>query len=95
MRKSEFITKLNSRLHNLTPNDVEKIVNIFFKKLTESLLENKRVEIRGFGSFRIKNNNARKTRNPKTGEPINVDATKSVHFKMGKILNKKIDLKNE
>ena len=91
MKKSEFITKLNSQLKNLTQKDVEKIVNIFFEKISKSLIESKRIEIRGFGSFRLKKSNARKARNPKTGESINVEEKRSVHFKMGKILSKKIN----
>tara|TARA_Y100000590_G_scaffold81490_1_gene90561 strand:+ start:4341 stop:4628 length:288 start_codon:yes stop_codon:yes gene_type:complete len=95
MKKSEFITKLNSQLKNLTQKDVEKIVNIFFEKISKSLIENKRIEIRGFGSFRLKKSNARKARNPKTGESIYVNEKKGIHFKMGKTLTKIINNKNE
>ena len=95
MKKSELILKLSSKFPSFKINDIEKIVNIFFSKITKSLSENKRIEIRGFGSFRIKENKARVARNPKTGESINVSAKKSVHFRMGKILNKRIKSQNE
>ena len=95
MKKSELILKLSSKFPSFKINDIEKIVNIFFSKITKSLSENKRIEIRGFGSFRIKENKARVARNPKTGESINVSAKKSVHFRMGKILNKRINKKDE
>ena len=95
MKKSELVIKLNTKLQNFKPSDTEKIINIFFDKISKSLVENKRIEIRGFGSFRTKINKARKARNPKTGETIDVNEKKSAHFKMGKILNKRINLMNE
>ena len=95
MKKSELILKLNAKLQNFKTTDVEKIINIFFDKITKSLIENKRIEIRGFGSFRTKTNKARTARNPKTGESIEVNEKKSAHFKMGKILNKRINIMNE
>ena len=95
MLKSELITKLNSKFPNLKTKEVEKIVNIFFESISNSLSENKRIEIRGFGSFRIKKNKARKARNPKTGESIYVGEKSSVYFKMGKILNQRINQKND
>ena len=91
MKKSELIAELNSKYPDLKPTDIEKIINVFFEKISKSLNENKRIEIRGFGSFKIKNNKARKARNPKTGETINVQEKRSIHFKMGKILSKKIN----
>lgn len=91
MKKSELVIELNKKYPNLKSSDVEKIINVFFEKISKSLHENKRIEIRGFGSFKIKTNKARKARNPKTGESINVEEKRSVHFKMGKILSKKIN----
>ena len=91
MKKSELIVKLNNKYPDLKPTDIEKIINVFFEKISKSLNENKRIEIRGFGSFKIKNNKARKARNPKTGEIIDVQEKRSIHFKMGKILSKKIN----
>ena len=91
MKKSNLITKLNAKYHTLKPTDVEKIINIFFDKITKSLNIDKKIEIRGFGTFKIKTNKSRQARNPKTGSIINVLEKKSVHFKTGKILNKKIN----
>ena len=95
MRKSELITKLTNKFPRLKPKEVEKIVSIFFESISKSLLENKRIEIRGFGSFRIKTNKARKARNPKTGEVIDVSEKNSVYFKMGKILSQRINQKKD
>ena len=91
MKKSNLITKLNAKNPTLKPTDVEKIINIFFDKITNSLNIDKKIEIRGFGTFKIKTNKSRQARNPKTGSIINVLEKKSVHFKTGKILNKKIN----
>ena len=103
MKKSNLITKLNAKYPTLKPTDIEKIINIFFDKITKSLnidpnlwidisdFIDKKIEIRGFGTFKIKTNKSRQARNPKTGSIINVLEKKSVHFKTGKILNKKIN----
>ena len=91
MKKSNLITKLNAKYTTLKPSDIEKIINIFFDKITKSLNIDKKIEIRGFGTFKIKTNKSRQARNPKTGSIINVLEKKSVHFKTGKILNKKIN----
>lgn len=91
MKKSDLIIKLNKKYQSLKSEDTEKIVNIFFETISKSLSENKRIEIRGFGTFKIKTNKARKARNPKTGDVIDVLETKTVHFKTGKILHKRVN----
>ena len=91
MKKSNLINKLDNKYSSLKTTDVEKIINIFFDKISKSLSNNKKIEIRGFGTFKIKNNKTRQARNPKTGSIINVNEKKSVHFKTGKILHKKIN----
>ncbi|MBI28524.1 MAG: integration host factor subunit beta [Pelagibacteraceae bacterium] len=95
MKKSNLINNLGNKFNNLKQSDVEKIVNIFFDKISKSLAENKRIEIRGFGSFKVKFNKARSARNPKTGENIQVNEKKSVHFKMGKLLKQRINQKDD
>ena len=94
MKKSELILRLNNKYPSLKPSDIEKIVGIFFETISKSLSENKKIEIRGFGTFKIKTNQARKARNPKTGEVISVLEKKSIHFKTGKILHKRINAKD-
>tara|TARA_B110000014_G_scaffold261726_1_gene254031 strand:- start:436 stop:723 length:288 start_codon:yes stop_codon:yes gene_type:complete len=91
MKKSNLINKLDNKYSSLKTTDIEKIINIFFDKISKSLSNNKKIEIRGFGTFKIKNNKTRQARNPKTGTVINVKEKKSVHFKTGKILHKKIN----
>ena len=91
MLKSEIITKLNKKLKNLSSNDTEKIINLFFDKISSSLNQNNNVEIRGFGSLKKKINKAKFVRNPKTNEKIFKKETYKIHFKIGKILHKKIN----
>ena len=94
MLKSEIITKLNQKYKSLSPSDTEKIINLFFNKITNSLYQNKNIEIRGFGSFKKRINKAKYVRNPKTNERIFKKETHKIHFKISKILHKKINSPN-
>ncbi len=64
----------------------EELVNDFLKLVEESLLKGKDVQFVGWGSFSTKKKDARKGRNPKTGETINIPAKKVLKFKVGKKL---------
>ena len=94
MLKSEIIVKLNKKLKNLSLNDTEKIINLFFDKISNSLNQNKNIEIRGFGSIKKKINKAKFVRNPKTNDKIFKKETRKLHFKISKILHKKINSSN-
>ncbi|MBF0337351.1 MAG: HU family DNA-binding protein [Nitrospirae bacterium] len=69
----------------------KETIEIFTDLAKKALTENNKFTIRGFGSFVIKDHKPRKARNPRTGEPINVPARKSVGFKMGKDLEELVD----
>ena len=62
----------------------EKAVDAFFNAMETGLLENKRVELRGFGSFHVKQHNGYLGRNPKSGETVSVSPKLAPHFKAGK-----------
>ena len=94
MLKSEIVTKLNQKYKSLSPSDTEKIINLFFNKISNSLYQNQNIEIRGFGSFKKKINKAKFVRNPKTNEKLFKKETNKVHFKISKILHKKINSSN-
>ena len=94
MLKSEIIIKLNKKLKNLSLNDTEKKINLFFDKISNSLNQNKNIEIRGFGSIKKKINKAKFVRNPKTNDKIFKKETRKLHFKISKILHKKINSSN-
>jgi integration host factor subunit beta len=67
------------------------VVNTVFSSITESLAEGKKVELRGFGSFRIRQRNARIGRNPKSGQKVEVPSKKVPFFKAGKELRQLVD----
>ena len=91
MLKSKIINKLNQKFNSLSPSDIEKIINLFFNKIANSLYEKKNIEIRGFGSFKNKINKAKLVRNPKTNEKIYKEQTNKIHFKIGKKLHQRIN----
>jgi len=91
MLKSELIIDLQKKYPSLNLIDIELVLNIFFKKIVKSLNENNNVEIRGFGTLSKKINKAKYVRNPKTNEKIFKKQNFKIHFKIGKILHKKIN----
>jgi len=70
----------------MTKKDVEKVVNAFFDTVEGVLKEDDKVQLIGFGTFEVRARQARKGRNPQTGEEINIPATKVPAFKAGKAL---------
>ena len=94
MLKSELILKIHSKYSSLSINDVEKIIDLFLKKIIKGLLNNQNIEIRGFGTFSKKINKEKFVRNPRTNEKIFKKESNKIHFKIGKILHKKINSNN-
>ncbi len=95
MLKSQILEKLHTKHNNLTSEDVEQLFNIFLKKLSVSLKNGQNIEIRGFGTISRKINKAKEVRNPKTNEKIFKNQSYKLHFKIGKILHKKINSVDE
>jgi integration host factor subunit beta len=91
MLKSDLILSINKDYISLSHNDIELITDFFFKKIVESLKEDKNLEIRGFGTFSKKINKEKYVRNPKTNEKIFKKQNFKVHFKIGKILHQRIN----
>lgn len=90
MNKSELIEKLAERT-GLNAMQAEEIVNLIYKKMRDTLVNGGRIEIRGFGSFVVKEYEAYQGRNPKTGQKIDVPPKKLPFFKVGKELKERID----
>ncbi len=86
MKRSELIEKLTEKIEYLTKKQVETIVDMVFERMSETLQKGEKIELRGFGKFKVKVRNARIARNPKTGEKVEVPPQKSIHFKMSKAL---------
>lgn len=90
MNKSGLIEIL-SKEAKLTKKQAEEIIDIIFNAMTQSLISGKRVEIRGFGSFVMRDYPSYIGRNPKTGEVIKVPPKKLPFFKVGKDLKERVD----
>ncbi|HKJ05142.1 MAG TPA: HU family DNA-binding protein [Geopsychrobacteraceae bacterium] len=90
MNKSELVEALSLK-KNLTYKKSEQIVNLVFDSMAEALINEDRIEIRGFGSFMVKDYKAYMGRNPKTGEVIEVKPKKLPFFKVGKELRERVD----
>lgn len=84
MTKSEMIEKMASENTNLTKKQVEFIVNGVFNMIKSALADGDKVEIRGFGSFKVRQKNAKVGRNPKSGDKVEVPEKKVPYFKPGK-----------
>ena len=91
MNKSQLIEAL-AKSDNLPLKKAEEIVNTVFGNMEKALIDGKRIEIRGFGSFKVKHYDGYQGRNPKTGEIINVTAKKLPFFKVGKELKERVDI---
>ncbi len=90
MTKAELVEKVANQI-NLTKKQTEVVLNTVFSSITDSLAEGKKVELRGFGSFRIRQRNARVGRNPKSGQKVDVPSKKVPFFKAGKELRELVD----
>ncbi len=90
MTKAELVEKVAGQI-NLTKKQTEVVVNTVFQSITESLAQGKKVELRGFGSFRVRSRNARIGRNPKSGDRVEVPAKRVPFFKAGKELRELVD----
>jgi integration host factor subunit beta len=91
MTKSVLIEKIAEKMEGLSKKQVEVIVETVFESIKEALAKGGKVEIRGFGNFRLRNRNARKARNPKTGESVSVPPKKVPFFKVGKELREMVN----
>lgn len=85
MTKAELVEEV-ARSTQLTKKHAEIIVNTVFDCIVESLKTGQKIELRGFGSFRIRNRGSRVGRNPKTGDKVQVPPKRIPYFKPGKEL---------
>ena len=90
MTKADLINEV-VKTSNLTKKETELIVNTIFDNIADALGKGEKVELRGFGSFRIRHRNARKGRNPKTGTGVSVPEKRIPFFKVGKRLRELVN----
>ncbi len=91
MTRSELIEKISEKSEGLTLKQTEIVIDTVFDSIKEALQKGEKVEIRGFGNFRLKERGPRKARNPKTGESVDVPGKKAIRFKVGKALREALN----
>jgi len=92
MIKADLINKISKEM-NISKQEAETGVNLFFQTIKEAILRGEEIELRGFGSFRFRQRGSRSGRNPRTGEPVHVPPKKVLYFKPSKILKNLINNK--
>jgi integration host factor subunit beta len=95
MIKSELAQKLAEQNPHLYQRDIEKVVNAILDTIGDALAQGGRAEIRGFGSFAVKNRGARTGRNPRTGEAVQVSEKFVPVFKTGKEMRQRLNLASQ
>src|SRR3712207_9202579 len=85
----------SSRVSDLTKKHSEVIVDTVFKSIIDALHRGEKIELRGFGSFRLRRREPRKGRNPKTGDKVDVPPKRVPYFKPGKELKDLINQADE
>ena len=90
MTKAELVEEV-SRVSELTKKHSEVIVDTVFKSIVTALHRGEKIELRGFGSFRLRQREPRKGRNPKTGESVSLKGKYVPHFKPGKELREQVN----
>lgn len=91
LTKSELIERISARQTQLSPRDVELAVKTIIEEMADALADNRRIEVRGFGSFSLHFRNPRTGRNPKTGESVELQGKYVPHFKPGKELRERVN----
>jgi integration host factor subunit beta len=95
MIKSELIERIADQNPHLYQRDVEKIGNTILDTITTALARGDRVELRGFGMFRVKRRNARTGRNPRDGSEVPVSEKVVPTFKTSRDMHRRLNLSEE
>jgi len=90
MIKADLINQI-AREMNISKQEAEAGVNLFFQMIKDALQRGEEIELRGFGSFRFRQRQERSGRNPRTGEPVKVPPKKVLYFKPSKLLKSMIN----
>jgi integration host factor beta subunit len=93
MTKNDLIKKLQEELKSYSLQDVTYAVNIIFDSMIDAIKHGERIELRGFGSFVVRERKPRMGRNPKSGAAVKLEERKVPFFKTGKELRLMVDNK--
>jgi integration host factor subunit beta len=91
MIRSELLQALAKEHDGLRAEEIERAVDVFFEEIAASLTDGGRVELRGFGAFSTRHRDARKGRNPRTGETVDVPEKRVPYFKPGKDMRARLN----
>ena len=91
MIKSELVQQVSEQFPHLFQRDVENIVNAIFDEISNALARGDRVELRGFGAFSVRQRGARRGRNPRTGQQVDVKEKQVPFFKTGKEMRERLN----
>ena len=83
MIRSELLQALAKQSPGMRSEEIERVVDVFFDEVAKRLADGGRVELRGFGAFSTRERDARKGRNPRTGEEVKIKATSLPKFRPG------------
>ena len=90
MTKAEMVEKVSSKI-NLSKKDTERVANTVLESIIQALAQGDKVELRGFGSFRVRSRESRDGRNPRTGDTVRIPSKRVPFFKAGKKLRELVD----
>lgn len=90
MTKADLVERV-AKEADMTKKDAEQLVEIVFDTIINTLNKGEKIELRGFGSFRLRERDARTGRNPKTGESVEIPAKRVAYFKPGKELKELVN----
>jgi len=85
MLKKDLVDRVSGEL-SMQKQDVSLAVDIILETMADALVEDRRIELRGFGSFSVRSRKPRSTKNPRTGKLMEIPERKTLHFTMSKSL---------
>ncbi|AXU18585.1 integration host factor subunit beta [Novosphingobium sp. THN1] len=91
MIRSELLQALAKESPGMRSEEIERVVDVFFDEIAKRLADGGRVELRGFGAFSTRERDARKGRNPRTGETVEVPGKRVPYFKAGKEMRQRLN----
>lgn len=91
MIRSELLVAMAKENPELRAEEVERVVDVFFEEIAQRLAQGGRVELRGFGAFSTREREARKGRNPRTGDTVEVPGKRVPYFKPGKEMRQRLN----
>lgn len=84
MLKRDLVNSISDKIDGHLKKDINQAIDIILESITDALAEDRRVEIRGFGSLCVRLRKSRSTKNPRTSKMMHIPARKTVHFTMSK-----------